>query len=210
MLYISSHLSAYNRNTRMLKYFQVLQNDPEPAIRTNSVICICKILSTLDERGQKEIATPIIAKSLSDEKNPLRDHILKSILSSIKQMKPEIICNAILPNVTPLLLSSDNNLRIRAAEILQKSQEALINQQENKTEDSQNLQKSNKISLSNQSSKSYNEKTNNEIKKERNVKHKNLKNNISKITETLWDDEDKNEDEDEDESFENSILFIYS
>lgn len=39
----------------MLKYFEALEKDPEPGIRTNTVICICKLLPLFDERGQKEV-----------------------------------------------------------------------------------------------------------------------------------------------------------
>lgn len=55
MLYIAPKLTTYNRNTRMLKYFEALEKDPEPGIRTNTVICICKLLPLFDERGQKEV-----------------------------------------------------------------------------------------------------------------------------------------------------------
>lgn len=55
MVVIVPKLNSYNKNTRMLKYLEVLQRDPEPVIRTNTVICICKILPYLDERGQKEV-----------------------------------------------------------------------------------------------------------------------------------------------------------
>lgn len=39
----------------MMKYFEALLNDPEPSIRANTVICVCKILPYLDERGQREV-----------------------------------------------------------------------------------------------------------------------------------------------------------
>lgn len=55
MLYIVPKLTTYNRNTRVLKYFEALEKDPEPGIRTNTVICVCKLLSMFDERGQKEV-----------------------------------------------------------------------------------------------------------------------------------------------------------
>lgn len=123
MVIITPKLTPYNRNSRMLKYLEALQRDPEPVIRTNTVICVCKILPFLDERGQKEVAIPLISNGFNDPSSKAKFHLLKALISIMERFPPELICSAIIPNVARVMLDKSKDVREKAHDVVVRATE---------------------------------------------------------------------------------------
>lgn len=69
---IAPRLSERNRNHVLMNHFAKLQLDPEPAIRTNTTICLGKIATLLSATTQKKVLVAAFTRAMRDSFPPAR------------------------------------------------------------------------------------------------------------------------------------------
>ncbi|RMX66668.1 hypothetical protein DD238_006606 [Peronospora effusa] len=114
MLHIADKLSESNLNNRVMKYFAKLQSDPEPAIRTNTTICLGKIASKLNDTTRPKVLFPAFAKALRDSFPHARLAGLRSITACQVYFTPQSMASSIVPAISPLLLDVSTTVRDQA------------------------------------------------------------------------------------------------
>ncbi len=64
---LSPKLNARKVNDQLVKLLGKLQNDPEPGIRTNTIVCLVKISRFISSSGKSKILSTAFLKGLQDQ-----------------------------------------------------------------------------------------------------------------------------------------------
>lgn len=115
ILQLVDKLSEANLNTRVMKYFAKLQTDPEPAIRTNTTICIGRLASKMNDSTRAKVLLPAFTRAIRDPFPHARLAGLKSMFACECYFSSEAIATTILPVMAPLLLDASRLVREQAA-----------------------------------------------------------------------------------------------
>ncbi|DAZ99490.1 TPA: hypothetical protein N0F65_001675 [Lagenidium giganteum] len=115
MLHFADKLSDNNLNTRVMKYFAKLQTDPEPAIRTNTTICLGRIAPKLNEATRPKVLFPAFSKAMRDPFPHARMAGLRSMTACEEFFSPQEVAGNIIPSLAPLLLDVSVTVRDQAA-----------------------------------------------------------------------------------------------
>jgi SCY1-like protein 1 len=107
------HLTHPNLE-KLSRYLVRLQGDPEPSIRTNTVIFFSKLAPHLTETTRQKMLLPAYVRAMKDPFTPCRLAALKSTLQSKEFFDPIGIASRVLPAVTPQLLDSSAEVRREA------------------------------------------------------------------------------------------------
>jgi len=95
----------------VMRAFAKLQLDEEAAIRTNTTICLGKIAAHIDPPTREKVLIPACCRALKDPFPPGRAAGLMS-LTATQQFHSSIdIATKILPNVAPILLDAEQEVR---------------------------------------------------------------------------------------------------
>ncbi|KAI9923000.1 hypothetical protein PsorP6_000106 [Peronosclerospora sorghi] len=118
MLHVADKLSENNLN-RVIKYFAKLQADPEPAIRTNTTICLGKIASQLNDATRSKVLFPAFSRALKDSFPHARLAGLRSLSACQEYFTSQSMANSIIPAISPLLLDVSITVRNEATNLLE-------------------------------------------------------------------------------------------
>jgi SCY1-like protein 1 len=112
-LVLLPHLTAPNLE-KLSRYLVRLQADPEPSIRTNTVIFFSKLAPHLTESSRQKMLQPAFSRAMKDTFAPCRLSALKCILLVKEFFSANQIADQIIPAVSPHLLDSDAQVRREA------------------------------------------------------------------------------------------------
>ncbi|KAJ1982524.1 Nuclear aminoacylation-dependent tRNA export pathway component [Dimargaris xerosporica] len=96
-----------------------LVHDPEPGIRTNSLICVGKLGKHFTAANHKSQVGPLFARSLRDPFPHARAAALMAIAATAEFQDAKDVATKLLPVVCPALLDSDRVVRVQAAKAAQ-------------------------------------------------------------------------------------------
>ncbi|OQR83042.1 N-terminal kinase-like protein [Achlya hypogyna] len=111
MLHIADKLSDTNLNTKLMKFFAKLQTDPEPAIRTNTTICLGKIAPHLSAATRGKVLLPAFCRALKDPFPHARLAGLRTLVACDEYFTYQDVACAIIPAISPLLLDISPSVR---------------------------------------------------------------------------------------------------
>lgn len=111
-------LSAPNLE-KLSRYLIRLQSDPEPSIRTNSIIFIAKLAPDLSsDTVRHKLLLPAIVRAMKDPFYPCRLAALQSLSKTIKHFDPIGLASKVVPVIAPILLDPVSEVRIEAFKVL--------------------------------------------------------------------------------------------
>ena len=87
------------------------QLDEEAAIRANTTICLGKIASHIDAPTREKVLIPACCRALKDPFPPGRAAGLMSLTATQQHHKPLDVATKILPNVAPVVLDPERDVR---------------------------------------------------------------------------------------------------
>ncbi|KDO30043.1 SCY1 protein kinase [Saprolegnia parasitica CBS 223.65] len=111
MLHIADKLSDANLNTKLMKFFAKLQTDPEPAIRTNTTICLGKIAPHLSAATRAKVLLPAFTRALKDPFPHARLAGLRTLVACDEYFTYQDVACAIIPAIAPLMLDISPSVR---------------------------------------------------------------------------------------------------
>ncbi|OQR81620.1 wu:fk36e11 [Thraustotheca clavata] len=127
MLHIADKLSDSNLNTKLMKFFAKLQTDPEPAIRTNTTICLGKIAPHLNASTRGKVLLPAFCRALKDSFPHARLAGLRTLVACDEYFTYQDVACVIIPAISPLMLDISPSVRDETmtcmAEYIKKIQE---------------------------------------------------------------------------------------
>jgi SCY1-like protein 1 len=95
----------------VMRHIGQLQQDREGPIRTNSTICLGLIAAYLPESERAKLLLNGFGRMLKDPFVPSRTAAVKSFLSSVDKFTEDQMAKQIIPNVAPLMVDSDAEVR---------------------------------------------------------------------------------------------------
>ena len=109
----ASKLNDKNLNEKLMRSFAALQGDPEPAVRTNTVICLGKIADLLSPAARKKVLIPAFTRALRDPFPHARAAGLRALNASHSkaQAEPDTLAAKVLPVICPLLVDPAPEVR---------------------------------------------------------------------------------------------------
>jgi len=111
-------LSAPNLE-KLSRYLIRLQSDPEPSIRTNSVIFIAKLAPHLsNDTVRHKLLLPAIVRAMKDPFYPCRLAALQSLSKTKEHFDPNGLASKVVPVIAPMLLDPVQEVRIEAFKVL--------------------------------------------------------------------------------------------
>lgn len=117
-LLIVPKLSERIINYELLKYLAKLQMDPEPGIRTNTVICLGKIAKYLSESTRKKVLVSGFTRSLRDGFHHARIASLMALNATIEYYDAQECASKILPVVSVMLIDKEKPVRDQAFKVM--------------------------------------------------------------------------------------------
>ncbi|EPY53011.1 SCY1 protein kinase Ppk3 [Schizosaccharomyces cryophilus OY26] len=117
---IAPKISKKALNNDLLRTLALLQNDPQPSIRINSIICLGKISEYLDQHVRIRVLVAALSKSLRDPIADARKAALDVMLATAGYFSTKELATKFLPCVVPLLIDDNESLRISSEEVTQK------------------------------------------------------------------------------------------
>ncbi|KAF0682357.1 Aste57867_25495 [Aphanomyces stellatus] len=114
MLHIADKLSDSNLNNKLMKYFAKLQVDPEPAIRTNTTICLGKMAVHMNAATRGKVLLPAFCRALKDPFPHARMAGLRTLVACDEYFSPHDISQTIIPSISPLMLDVSPSVRDEA------------------------------------------------------------------------------------------------
>ncbi|KAK8813306.1 hypothetical protein WA158_002898 [Blastocystis sp. Blastoise] len=110
MLSLAGKLNDGNQ-VKCVQMLSLLQQDPLPAIRTNVIICLGRIASSVNEVVRKQSIFPCIGRGLRDVFPKTREQSLKAISINKHFYDGHFLATKLLPALCPLLWDADDNVR---------------------------------------------------------------------------------------------------
>eukprot|EP00898_Chlorokybus_atmophyticus_P001409 jgi/Chlat1/2269/Chrsp17S02575 len=114
MVLIAPKLSQRTLTQHVLKHLSKLQTDEEPAIRTNTTICIGNIARYLQDSARKRVLVNAFCRSLRDHFGPARAAGLMALIATSVYYDPTEIATRILPATVVLTIDADFDVREKA------------------------------------------------------------------------------------------------
>lgn len=133
ILTVCDCLTDKNLNSVLMSHFARLQVDPEPAIRTNTTVCLGKIAPKLSENARAKVLAAAFIRSLKDPFPPARAAGVNSILITTGMYTAKDMALRLLPSIVPLLVDSSGEVRKIAFRLLADFQERLSKNHEDMT-----------------------------------------------------------------------------
>ena len=94
-----------------MRAFAKLQMDEEAAIRTNTTICLGKIAAHIDAPTREKVLIPACCRALKDPFPPGRAAGLMSLTATQQYHNAMDIATKIMPNVAPVVLDVERDVR---------------------------------------------------------------------------------------------------
>lgn len=126
-------LSDKNLNSALMSHFARLQVDPEPAIRTNTTVCLGRLAGRLNQSTRNKVLTAAFLRSLKDPFPPARAAGANAILVTVEMFGVKDVATRVLPAVSPLLVDAATDVRSLAFKILATFQPVLERNHESMT-----------------------------------------------------------------------------
>lgn len=130
-------LTDKNLNSALMSHFARLQVDPEPAIRTNTTVCLGRLASRLNQATRNKVLTAAFLRTLKDPFPPARAAGANAILVTADMYSISDVATRVLPGVSPLLVDNETDVRTLAFKILSTFQVKLESNHEGLTSASQ-------------------------------------------------------------------------
>lgn len=130
VLSIFTRLTDKNLNSVLMSHFARLQVDPEPAIRTNTTVCLGKIAERLSTTARNKVLAAAFIRALKDPFPPARAAGLNAIIVSKDMYDVRDIATRLLPSITPLLVDNATDVRRLAFQVLTEFQQQLFRNHE--------------------------------------------------------------------------------
>lgn len=118
-------LSEKNLNSALMSHFARLQVDPEPAIRTNTTVCLGRLAGRLNQSTRNKVLTAAFLRSLKDPFPPARAAGANAILVTADMFSVHDVATRMLPGISPLLVDPATDVRALAFKILSTFQPVL-------------------------------------------------------------------------------------
>lgn len=120
MLHIAEKLSDNNLNVKLMRWFSKMQGDPEPAIRTNTTICLGRIAPQLNAKTRAKVLLPAFSRATKDPFPHARLAALRSLVACEEFFSAAEIACQICPLVSPMLMDNTYMVRSEAFEAVKK------------------------------------------------------------------------------------------
>lgn len=111
---LAPKLSSKTINNTLLRLLAKLQNDPEPGIRTNTIVCLVKISLYLNDSLKPKVLSTAFVRGLHDPFPPAKKAALGGLASSSSVFDSNDMAGKLLPNMCPLLVFADKGIRDQA------------------------------------------------------------------------------------------------
>lgn len=111
VLSVAEALNEKNLNSVLMSHFARLQVDPEPAIRTNTTVCLGKLAAELTPSARGKVLIPAFLRALKDPFPPARAAGVNAIMITRDMYSVKDIATRVLPAVCPLLVDNANDVR---------------------------------------------------------------------------------------------------
>jgi len=120
---LAPKLSPKNLNEILLRYLIQLLKDVEPALRTNTLIALSKILDSFDDSTRMKVILNSFPQALRDPFVPARVSAVRGLASAGKYLEsePASIAGKILPALSIALIDPSPEVRSQAFKIMEKS-----------------------------------------------------------------------------------------
>lgn len=115
---IATHLTARQVNHELITGFLRLQNDEQPGIRVNAIICLAKIVPFLEPKAQQKHLVTGISRALQDPFPPARLAGLRVLKVKASSISIDTLARQFIPVIGPLLVYNDNDTSILAMETM--------------------------------------------------------------------------------------------
>lgn len=130
VLSVCGRLTEKNLNSILMSHFARLQVDPEPAIRTNTTVCLGKLAPKLSQTARNKVLAAAFLRALKDPFPPARAAGVNSILGTTDTYQIKEIATRILPAVIPLLVDGSGEVRKLAFKVLAEFEQRLTKNHE--------------------------------------------------------------------------------
>lgn len=117
-LSIAPRLTDKHLNVTLMGHFARLQLDAEPAIRTNTTVCIGKLASRLTPAARAKVLLPAFLRALKDPFPPARSAALAALLAAVPLYSTPDAAVRVLPAAAPCLVDSAADVRAAAFALL--------------------------------------------------------------------------------------------
>jgi len=124
-VHVAPQLNERNLNSILMSKFASLQVDPEPAIRTNTTVCIGKLAKMMTAATKQKVLIPAFARALKDPFPPARSAGLAALQTTQEYYGAVDIAQRIYPAVGPLLVDVETEVRANAFKLLKSFQPKL-------------------------------------------------------------------------------------
>eukprot|EP00189_Rhodosorus_marinus_P007241 CAMPEP_0113958166 /NCGR_PEP_ID=MMETSP0011_2-20120614/3218_1 /TAXON_ID=101924 /ORGANISM="Rhodosorus marinus" /LENGTH=375 /DNA_ID=CAMNT_0000968897 /DNA_START=194 /DNA_END=1321 /DNA_ORIENTATION=+ /assembly_acc=CAM_ASM_000156 len=117
-VHVAPLLNERNLNSVLMAKFAALQVDPEPAIRTNTTVCIGKLASVMTAATRQKTLVPAFARAMKDPFPPARAAALSALLSTDEYYSATDIAMKLYPVVGPVLVDPETDVRAAAFKLM--------------------------------------------------------------------------------------------
>lgn len=117
-LAIAPRLTDKHLNVTLMGHFARLQLDAEPAIRTNTTVCIGKLASRLTPTARAKVLLPAFLRALKDPFPPARSAALAALLAAVPLYSTPDAAVRVLPAAAPCLVDAAADVRAAAFALL--------------------------------------------------------------------------------------------
>ncbi|KAJ2231985.1 Nuclear aminoacylation-dependent tRNA export pathway component [Coemansia sp. RSA 485] len=129
-LVVAPKITSKTLNNDMIRQLVRLVGDPEPGIRTNTLICIGKLCTAkegildldaggINENSHRYVICPAILHALRDSFPPVRSAALAVASACAPHWDAVEIARRVIPTLSPLLIDSERPVRVAALKALQ-------------------------------------------------------------------------------------------
>lgn len=118
VLGIATKLTEKNLNSTLMSHFARLQVDTEPAIRTNTTVCLGKLASKLNQSARSKVLIPAFLRALKDPFPPARAAGVNAIMITCDMYSVNDIATRVLPAIAPLLVDNATDVRSIAFKVM--------------------------------------------------------------------------------------------
>lgn len=130
VLSICNRLTDKNLNSVLMSHFARLQVDPEPAIRTNTTVCLGKLAPQLSPAARNKVLAAAFLRSLKDPFPHARAAGVNAILITTDTYSVKDIATRLLPAIIPLLIDKSGDVRQLAFKVVAEFQSSLTKNHE--------------------------------------------------------------------------------
>eukprot|EP00178_Gracilaria_changii_P027446 TRINITY_DN877_c0_g2_i1.p1 TRINITY_DN877_c0_g2~~TRINITY_DN877_c0_g2_i1.p1 ORF type:complete len:819 (+),score=119.44 TRINITY_DN877_c0_g2_i1:8112-10568(+) len=118
VLVVADALYDKNLNSVLMSHFARLQVDPEPAIRTNTTVCLGKLAGRLSSSARNKVLVAAFLRALKDPFPHARSAGITAILGCTEHFSVKDIATRLLPSIVTLLVDSSGEVRTAAFKVL--------------------------------------------------------------------------------------------